>query len=349
MLNYRILPTKSTPFLRIVLLIALPLCLYTGCGQPKQENPDPTLTPALIRFEQRLEQAARHSSDSVGALREKFPLVYALLVEEMLGIGPAQSDTTARYLFEFQRDPYIDSLCRDVAAAFPPRHDPLLNDELPRAIARFRLAFQADYPKTITTFLSGFRYQAALDDSGDLLIGLDTYLGSQYRYYPTAPYLYTYQIARMSRPYLLPDALRLLLQDQLPVLPSTGTLLDEMVAAGKVHFVLQQWLPGVADSIVFRYTASQADWAARHEKDVWQFLVGEKRVYSTEMRAKSKFMDDGPATLELDPASPPRLGEWLGTGIVARYMQKHPNTPLPVLFQKTGAEIFKDSGYRGER
>ena len=72
-------------------------------------------------------------------------------------------------------------------------------------------------------------------------------------------------------------------------------------------------------------------------------------IDSSERRSKSSFLEDGPATLELDPKAPPRLGEWIGNGIVERYMKNHPEMSLPELLTKSTSEIFKESGYRGEQ
>jgi len=343
--------TPPQPFARFFLsaILSFPLCFTLSCSSDSDQGTDPRLTPSVFRFEQELDQAARKGPDSVARLRKSHPLFYKLLVEEMMGMGPADSNTTAYLLCQFQRDLYTDSLVRDIYEAFPADRDPLLYRALPNAIARFRKEFHTPTPTRITTFLSGFRYQAALDDSGELLIGLDTYLGRNYRYYATAHYIYEYQTRRMSRDYLLPDALRLLLQDQLSPPPSTASLLEEMIAAGKVHYAIQKLQPGIPDSSLFRYTSTQAAWAARHEKDVWKYLMGQNLVYASELRLKSRFLDDGPATLELDPEAPPRLGEWIGASMVGRYMKKHPEVTLPDLFQKKEIDIFKASGYRGER
>jgi len=312
-----------------------------------EENPD--LIPQVIRFEQELAQASKNGPQQVMNLRTKHPLFYKLLVEEMMGMGQADSALTAEYLCRFQRDRYTDSLTRDISGAFPAGQDPLLYKTLPHAVARFRKEFNTGKPTQITTFLSGFRYQAALDDSGELLIGLDTYMGQNYRYYATAPYIYDYQTRRMSRDYLLADALRLLLQDQIEPPQSTASLLEHMIASGKIHYAIKKLVPDVPDSALFRYTALQASWANQYEKEIWQYLMSQNLVYSSEIRSISRFMDDGPATLELDPNAPPRLGEWTGYSIVTSYMEKYPKISLQDLFTKSGSEIFRNSGYRGQR
>lgn len=337
----------SRPIFTAILLFSL--FGISNCTGKKEQNDEPHLRPSVVRFEQELAQAAQSGPADVARLREKYPLFYKLLVEEMMGMGPSDSSFTADYLCGFQRNSYTDSLTRDITHAFPVDKDPLLYQSLPKAVARFKKAFSTSSPKQITTFLSGFRYQAAIDDSGALLIGLDTYLGPNYRYYSTASYIYDYQTRRMSRNYLIADALRLLIQDQLTPPASTSSLLEDMIAVGKIHFAIQQLEPGLADSILFRYTAKQASWAAQNEKDVWKYMMTQNMVYASERRFKSRFMDDGPATLELDPNSPPRLGEWIGYGIVCRYMKSQTDMSLTDLFKKSGNEIFKESGYRGER
>ena len=321
----------------------------SGCTDEVEDETVPDLEPKVVRFEQKLAQAAENGPAQVALLRHDHPIFYALLVEEMLGMGPSDSNITADYLCAFQRDRYTDSLTIDILNSFPIDQDPLLYKSLPSAIARFKKAFDSPTPRQITTFLSGFRYQAALDDSGDLLIGLDTYLGPKYRYYSTAPYIYEYQTRRMSRDYLTADALRLLVQDQISPPQSTASLLEEMITSGKIHYAIRRLLPGISDSSLFRYTGAQVSWAKQYEKDIWQYLMTQNLIFSSERRSKSRFLEDGPATLELDPKAPPRLGEWIGNGIVERYMKKHPEISLPELLTKSTSEIFKESGYRGER
>ena len=335
------------PILRVILFASS--FWFSGCKTENATETAPHLKPTIVRFEQKLAQAAEKGPNQVAELRHHHAIIYRILVEEMLGIGPADSNITSEYLYQFQRDRYTDSLTNDVLKAFPKDRDPLLYQTLPNAIAQFKLTFESQTPKQITTFISGFRYQAAIDDSGDLLIGLDTYLGQKYRYYATAPYIYEYQTRRMSRDYLIADALRILLQDQIIPTKSTASLLEEMIASGKIHHAIKTLQPEIPDSALFRYTGHQAHWAAQHERAVWQYLVAQNLVYSSERRSKSRFLDDGPATLELDPNAPPRLGEWIGSAIVDLYMKKHPDMSLPDLFLKSGSDIFKESGYRGER
>jgi hypothetical protein len=122
-----------------------------------------------------------------------------------------------------------------------------------------------------------------------------------------------------------------------------------MIASGKIHYAIKKLIPDVPDSALFRYTALQASWANKYEKEIWQYLMTQNLVYSTEIRSKSRFLDDGPATLELDPKAPPRLGEWIGNSIVTGYMEKYPENSLQDLFAKSGSEIFRNSGYRGQR
>lgn len=208
-----------------------------------------------------------------------------------------------------------------------------------------------DIPRVIA-FFSGFAVQTPI--GADYVgIGLDMFLGADSKFYPALRgsipiYLsrrFTPEniVPRVTESYIREE---LYPQDQLDV-----SLLQHMVYHGKVLYVMDRVMPGIADSLKMGYTDQQWEWANRFEHDIWAWFLQENLLYESDYNRIQKYLSEAPFTPELGEQneSAPKLGVFIGWNIVRRYMERHSETTLKELLEIKDAQMVLDgSRYRGK-
>lgn len=207
--------------------------------------------------------------------------------------------------------------------------------------------FPAFRTPRVYAYISGGDYQYPVQFADSvLLIGFDNYLGSSYKAY-AADGLSAYQTARMTREYVLPDAVHQLVKGLYPVTIPGNTLLEQMVESGKRLWLAEALAPEIAKNLIIRYTPEHYDWISKNEKHVWTAILTHQMLYSSDGKVMRSFFSDGPFSADFTKESPPRLGEWLGWQIVRAYMENNPDISLnQLLAEKNAQQILSKSGYK---
>ena len=198
---------------------------------------------------------------------------------------------------------------------------------------------------TITSYVD-YRNKTIVTDS-ILIIALDTYLGSDHKFYADIP---RYIAQNMNKSEIIVDvtskyAEKYIFQSQ------RKSLLDEMIYFGKELYFEDMMIPSKSDAEKIGYTQEQLDWAAANEEQVWSYFIEREMLYSTDRDLPSRFIADAPFSkfyLDLDNQSPGRIGQYMGWQIVRAYMKKNDVSMMDML-QKDALEIFKDSNFKPKR
>lgn len=316
----------------------------------REKQPQSTQTPEIEvtfqtqRFDQALwenRQQLIHGADSFKAAFVDFLPFY---VEQLVAVSRANDPALYNNLQAFLQDPYIDTVYRDVLARFPDFK--AIDAEFDRAFRFYKQAFPDAPVYDIITFVSGFKYKTALIDSA-VLVGLDLYLGPDYKYYPMVDFMTLYLMRRLSPEHIVPDAMQLIVEDLLPVPSNATQLLHRMMEQGKVLYALHQILPDTPDSLIYGYSSAQMDWVKANERNIWAYMLNRDILFTSDLGEVARFMNDGPFTNGLPEESPARLGPYIGERIIATYMEQNKTLPLPELFTLTDYDrIFKEAGYK---
>lgn len=207
--------------------------------------------------------------------------------------------------------------------------------------------FPAFRTPRVYAYISGGDYQYPVQFADSvLLIGFDNYLGSSYKAY-AADGLSAYQTARMTREYVLPDAVHQLVKGLYPVTIPGNTLLEQMVESGKRLWLAEALAPEIAKNLIIRYTPEHYEWINKNEKHVWTAILTHQMLYSSDGKVMRSFFSDGPFSADFSKESPPRLGEWLGWQIVRAYMENNPDISVKqLLAEKNAQQILSKSGYK---
>ena len=135
----------------------------------------------------------------------------------------------------------------------------------------------------------------------------------------------------------------------IPSLGADASLLDEMIAEGKMLYYLDLMLPDTQDSIKIGFTREQTSWCIENESDMWKFFVGEELLFSKKMQDKYRYLKDAPNSYNMPKESPGKAAIWVGWQIVRNYMQHEKGISLNQLFNEMDAiKILKESNYSGE-
>ncbi len=219
--------------------------------------------------------------------------------------------------------------------------------QLSNAFSRFHYFFPTKRIPIVYSYISNlYHEESIIVNDSVVIIGLDMFLGKNFMLYGSLGIPH-YKIRRMTADNITIDVMKELYIKELAPRNEQKTLVDRMIAAGKLLYYLDAVLPAVPDSLKISYTTNQMKWVEKNKTNVWAFLVENKLFYSADYKIQTKLIEDGPFTTGFSNYSPPRLGLWLGWQIVRKYMDTHPSVSLISLINDADAQaIFNQSGYK---
>ena len=253
--------------------------------------------------------------------------------------------TNIAQLYTFVSDSQTRRLYRETIKVYPDLDD--LENSLEKAFSRYHYFFPDNTIPHVYTYVSDLYYEQPvwMKDSV-LVVALDVYLGKDFFLYPHLG-LPQYKIRCMTPEHLVVDILKEMYFKEVWSHPEQKTLLDRMVAGGKLLYYLDAMLPDIPDSVKLCYPEKKLKWAEENEKQVWAFMVQNELLYTTDFKTQSNLIKDGPFTTGFSSASPSRLGIFIGWEIIRAYMAAHPETSLQQLMQLNDAQlILQQSGYK---
>ena len=314
-------------------------------GRTAVELPDAArISVKIERLDLDLMKTDSLDAARVQELKLAYGEIFKAYVENAVALSGVNDPELYVELNAFLRDPYIDTLFLDVATRFSDMQE--FEQELSAALSHYYYFFPKASRVRVASMISGFQYKHALSDSG-LLLGLDLHLGQNYPFYPKVSYLTQYMLPRLEPSHLVADGIKLLVDDLVP--PAEGNrLLDEMVRAGKILYIAKYCMPELADSILLGFTGKQTAWAFDGERSMWEYLIDQNLLFSSDVKVISRLMNDGPFTAGLPDGSPARMATYTGWRMVHRYMDKNKDVTLEELLTIPASEILKKSGYKGK-
>lgn len=244
-----------------------------------------------------------------------------------------------------------DPTVRDIYALTDQRYHNLrwLEKELSAAMQKATKLHDEIRFSQFATFVSGyFDYGSRIladRQSGSLLLSIDQYaLGAmdKYSYFGLPLYIVDLSdsiflasdiMAEIARQYIsLPDQKEL-------------TMLDLMVAEGKVLYFLDQVMPRKEERLKIRYSEEQFDWMQANEGRVWAYFIQNNLLYEKDHARYHNFTDDAPKTNAFKDSAP-RTTHYIGWQIVRKYMENS-NSTMKELFANTNSQaILQASRYK---
>lgn len=201
-----------------------------------------------------------------------------------------------------------------------------------------------DLPK-ISFFVSGLNFpMMANRDFSVLGVGVDFYLGEDYEPYKAV--VYDYMQHNMQPNRISVDVVSAVLLKNFPYDGKQNRLLDNILYQGKIIYLLSVFMPNRSVASIIGYTDEQMAWAENNEERIWETIVGNKDLYSSDLHLIGKYINEAPFTAPVSQESPSKLGVWIGFKIVDSYMNKNADTTLQKLMQMNDyQQLLQDSGF----
>lgn len=332
---------------RIVVIVAAAMLMLAGCKPGRQYYPRsmPQQQVQIIRFDSAL-LAIRddHAAEDVRRLYADYPGFMPEYVEQALGVSAADTDYLADALPLYIRDTLygFDKTNRKVLQTFADMR--AIRRDLSHAFTRIHYLYPDLYVPMVYTFVSGFNASVLFLEDGNMAVGLDMYLGSDYPYYNQV--VYNYQKQTMRPECIAADVVSGYLFAAFPFAAKKSRLIDNMLYRGKMMYVCSTLLDA-PNYEVMGYTREQWKWCEQNERQVWNRIMDKRDLFKTEQMLLTSYLNDAPFTSEISQEAPPRLGTWIGWRIAESYMQHHPEVSLQELIANHDAEqILRESYYK---
>ncbi len=223
-----------------------------------------------------------------------------------------------------------------------------VEDELHRLFQHIKYYFPSFEPPTVITITSEVDYRNKVLLSEEyLFIALDTYLGTDHKFYLG---IQQYLRKNFERNQILPDVAAEYAERFVPQ-PNSKTFLAHMLYYGKILYLKDLWLPQIPDEEKIGYTEEELQWAQENEEYIWRYFVEREMLFYSNTQLYSRFLYPAPFSkfnLELDNESPALLGQYIGWEIIKRYMDRT-DASVEELLKADAETIFNKANYKPKR
>ena len=315
----------------ILFLVALSLFGCDNSGDIEKDISKIPIEVSVIRFDK---QFANAPIESLGSLKEKYPMFFSQRTPDSIWIARMQS-------------PLHQEMADEILKIFPDQTN--LVATLGPLFQHIKYYFPRFRAPTTVTLINDVDYQSRVIVASDtlLLLSLDNYLGADHRYYSE---IKRYIVENLKASQISSDVAKAYAQKYI-ALPTKNTFLEQMIYFGKQLYLQELWLPNTSDASKIGYTDKQWQWAEDNQVDMWRYFVEKELLFSTDPGLTPRFISNAPFSkfyLELDNESSPMAGRYLGWKIVRAFMKNNDITPQQLLVFDAEA-LFKKSKYKPKK
>lgn len=266
-------------------------------------------------------------------LRNKYG-IFLQFFSSVINTGDIESPEFSDYLVQFCTDKLNNEVYADVMGLYPDLES--VEKDLEAAFRNYKWYFPDKNIPAVYSCITGFNNSIITGDSV-LGIGLDRYLGSNCEYYPRLE-IYGYLAARMNPWNIVGDCIYAWGSTEWDfpgVGYSSDNVLTEMIHLGKLKYFEKCMLPEISDTLLFGFTSSQMKFCRNNEQQMWQYLIENDLLFSTDQFVILKLTGESPFTSYFTNESPGRAAVWIGFRIIESFMTRNKGTDLRSLMSET--------------
>ena len=319
--------------------------LLMGCGKerPKVDTSSIHLNIKLSRFEEKLFSYPTITDVEVMELKKKYNPFFTHFIENIINISDVDDPSVYYSLNGFKNDSYINEVHKKVTELYS--NFSSYSNQLTASFKLYHHYFPKKNIPEIITYVSGFNY-AIVTDSTYLGIGLDMFLGADYKAYSQLG-LPQYKIANMTKEQLITSTVLAWISTEFELNSSNADLLTEMIHQGKLLYILDQLTPFEKENVKLGYTQEQLDWCETNEKQIWFYFVDNELFYNKETKEIVKYLGEAPFVQGFPEGAPGKVGQWVGLQVVKLFMENNPKATLQDLVnEKDAQKILNLSKYK---
>jgi hypothetical protein len=322
--------------------------LFISCNNEKNKPDvsDIKVDLRLERFEQTVFKIDTNDITSgLADLRNAYPRFYPFFMRDILQVNPM--DTSSFTIIRTFLSSY-----RSINDSIQKKYKNLdwLKDELTTAFKYVKHYYPNYKVPNALTYIASFDAPGVVLTPDYLGIGLHQFIGKNFSVYQTEviQQLYPLYISRrFDKEYITTACIKAIVDDVHPDQSIGRPLIEQMVEKGKQWFLLDKFLPDVADTIKTGYTKKQLDWVESNEGNVWAYIVkNENDLYSIEPVTIQTYIGEAPYTQGMPEVSPGNIGQWIGWRIVQEYAKKHEDFSVQQILEVDPKTIFQEAKYR---
>ncbi|APY09679.1 gliding motility lipoprotein GldB [Winogradskyella sp. J14-2] len=318
--------------LRIFILLMLGLVLVSCNEDSKLEE---QISKVKVDFVvERFDRAYHEAKPSdLAKLKQAFPFLFSKHIPDSIWV-------------ERINDTLQDQLLKEVKKAYPDFGD--IKKQIKGLFQHLQFYDKTfSVPRVITlTNDVDYRNKTIVTDSL-LLVALDNFLGEDHEFYQNIP---RYLVKNMQKNQIVPEVAEAYAK-KYTFQANRKRFIDEMIYHGKLLYFKDVMIPFKTDAEKIGYTEQELKWAEANESAIWSYFVEKELLFSTDSKLASRFIADAPYSkfyLELDNASPGRLGQYIGWQIVRAYADSTEENVLSIL-EKEPEEIFNKAKFKPKK
>ncbi|MEA3449105.1 MAG: hypothetical protein U9Q98_11775 [Bacteroidota bacterium] len=275
-------------------------------------------------------------------LEEKYPRFFLLFTQQIITIGHTGNKRFYEYFDAFLTDYSVEKARKAVENKFRTL------DETEATLKNGFRHYKYYYPEKeipgILTFIAGFNH-SIVTDNGIIGIGLDKYLGADSELYAMMD-IPVYAVRKMQPEFMPVDCMYAWAKMEHAGPDTSEYLVHKMIYEGKLLYFLDAMYPDMHDSIKMGYAAQDLAYCQQFEKFMWDYLVSEELLFSTDYLKRRKFIGDAPFTYAFGKESPGRAAVWLGWQIVKAYAENNNMEVKALMNENDYQKILNESEYR---
>jgi hypothetical protein len=183
-------------------------------------------------------------------------------------------------------------------------------------------------------------------DSVIAFVGLDNFLGAGYPGYNTIP---GYQRVLMEQRQLGVSYANALVEGRILQNFNDPSLLGQMVYHGKRHLAVEAVMDKVPAHEVLGYSLEEYNFLVENERQIWEVLVREKLLFSTDMMVRQRLVEPAPFSkmgTAMDAEIPGRVAQFIGYRMMRSFAKKSELTLEELLKIRDAQRILRDAQYK---
>ena len=333
------------------------LCLAVILFSCKDKNnaPDVSAVKADIKLE-RFDQDffsidTLALQNSLPALQKKYPVLLPVFIQNILGVD---STSLVRGISSFIR---LSKSIHDTVNIVFKNTDGLKKDF--EQSFKYVKHYFPEYPiPAINTIIGPIDLLAKTSDGyspdfigpGFLGISLKFYLGKNFSLYSDEYFITNvapqYRSRRFEKDYIVPDAMKLVVDDLFPDKTSGRPLIEQIIEKGKQWWLLDKFLPKTADSLKTGFTEAQLAWCKTNEGLIWNQIISNDNLYSVDPTTIQIYIGESPTTQTMPGESPGNIGAWIGRQVVKKYAEKNADFNVAEIMRSDAKKILEEAKYK---
>lgn len=319
--------------MRKLILLAILLGTIVACNKQDAVEKEIAKIPITISIDRFDKKFSEVNETNLVALKEAFPYLFPKQYPDSLWLAKT-------------KDTLQQSLHREINKVFTSTDG--LKDDLKMLFQHAKYYFPDTQTPQVVTITSDVDYQQRVLLADSLLfIKLDTYLGSDHKFYNG---IQQFHSKNMNANFIVSDVAAILAQQKV-AFNREQTLLSKMIYHGKQLYVKQLLIPFKEAHDVIGYTEDEFTWSQANQAQIWRYFVERELLFSTDKKLEARFINPAPFSkfyLELDNESPGMLGKYIGWQIVTSYMDNNKVT-LEQMLQTDAETIFNKANYKPKK